>query len=310
MSATKDGTEMDLSKKIESYLGIDAEYIRNCSKRNHLYVKYYIPKKNGGKREILQPSKELKVLQRWLVKNIFNYFPVSEYSSAYSKGNSVKRNVTQHIRSNYICHTDIKDFFPSITRETLTDFFASNRDTIYKLNLTDADLNLIKDICLYRGEKLVVGSVASPRIANIVMYQFDIELYKELSAVGEFIYTRYADDIVISSKEYINKIVLDIISGKMQQYGFSMNMKKTYFMNKSNQRRITGIVIDNNQNELKIGNKKYKEFEREIYTYLVKGVGNVGHIKGYLSYIKGINRKQYEQLRQIYKKYDREQVVF
>ena len=142
------------------------------------------------------------------------------------------------------------------------------------------------------------------------MYQFDIELYKELSAVGEFIYTRYADDIVISSKEYINKIVLDIISRKMQQYGFSMNMKKTYFMNKSNQRRITGVVIDNNQNELKIGNKKYKEFEREIYTYLVKGVGNIRHIKGYLSYIKGINRKQYEQLRQIYKKYDRKQVIF
>ena len=176
--------------------------------------------------------------------------------------------------------------------------------------MTDADLDLIMDICLYRGKKLVVGSVASPTIANIVMYQFDIELYKELSTVGNFIYTRYADDIVISSKRYIDKSVLDIINRKMQQYGFSMNMKKTYFMNKSSQRRITGVVIDNNRNELKIGNKNYKEFEREIYTYLVKGVGNVEHIRGYLSYVKGINQQQYEQLKQIYKKYDRKQIIF
>lgn len=310
MSAAKDGKVMNLSEKIEASLGIDAEYIRNCSKRNHLYAKYYIPKKNGGKREILQPSKELKILQRWITQNIFNNFPVSEYSSAYSKGNSVKRNAIQHKNSNYICHTDIKDFFPSITRETLTDFFTNNRDIIYKLNLTDADLDFIKDICLYRGEKLVVGSVASPTIANIVMYQFDIELYKELLTVGKFIYTRYADDIVISSKKYINESVLDIINRKMQQYGFSMNVKKTYFMSKSRQRRITGVVIDNNRNELKIGNRKYKEFEREIYTYLVKGVGNIGHIRGYLSYIKGINRQQYEQLKQIYERYDRKQSIF
>lgn len=301
---------MNLSERMEESLGIDAEYIRNCSKRNYLYAKYYIPKKNGGIREILQPSKELKVLQRWIVKNIFAYFPVSKHSSAYSKGDSIKRNAAQHRNSNFICHTDIKNFFPSITSETLMNFFARNRDITHRLDLTDEDLELIKDICLYKGERLVVGSVASPRIANVVMYQFDVELYQALSETGKFIYTRYADDIVISSKEYIDEGVLDIIKEKMQQYGFSMNMKKTFFMNMRRQRKITGVVIDNNRNELTIGNKKYKEIKREIYTYLVKGEGNAEHIKGYLSYIRGINQKQYEQLKQIYEKYDRKRMIF
>ena len=65
---------MKLCEMMTRDLGIDPDYIMFCSKRNNLYAKYYIPKKNGGKREILQPSKELKVLQRWLVRNIFSYY--------------------------------------------------------------------------------------------------------------------------------------------------------------------------------------------------------------------------------------------
>lgn len=301
---------MSLSEKMGESLGIDSNYIKICAKRNNLYVKYYIPKKNGGKREILQPSKELKVLQRWIVRNIFSNFPVSKYSSAYSKGNSVKNNATLHKQSNYIFHTDIKNFFPSITRDTMQLFFDTNHNKIKELGLTDKDLELIMDICLYRGKKLVVGSVASPRIANIIMYQFDNELYEEINTLGNFIYTRYADDIVISSKKFIDQSVQKIIDTKMQEYGFCMNRDKTYFMNKSCKRKITGVVIDNNCNKLTVGNRKYKEFQREIYNFLVKGIGDNGHIKGYIAYIKDINDEQYKQLERIYKKYDREHLLF
>ena len=69
---------MNLLQQMNSDLGIDIQYIKFCSKRNDLYAQYYIPKKNGKKRKILQPSKELKVLQYWLVKNIFNNFPISK----------------------------------------------------------------------------------------------------------------------------------------------------------------------------------------------------------------------------------------
>ena len=54
---------MDLLERMSTELGIDKKYIVNCSKRNNLYAQYYIKKKNGKKRKILQPSKELKVLQ-------------------------------------------------------------------------------------------------------------------------------------------------------------------------------------------------------------------------------------------------------
>ena len=49
---------MNLLEQMNSDLGIDVQYIKFCSQRNGLYAQYYIPKKNGKLRKILQPSKE------------------------------------------------------------------------------------------------------------------------------------------------------------------------------------------------------------------------------------------------------------
>lgn len=301
---------MKLNEKIANSIGIDAKYVEFIALRNNLYARYFIDKKGGGKREILQPSKELKVIQRWLLRNILNNFPVSEYSYAYSKGNSIRKNALFHKNSKYILHTDITNFFPSITRQMLFGYFRNNRQIIDELGLDDEDIKFMLDICLYKGKYLVVGSVASPRIANMVMYDFDLELKKKLDSMGEFYYTRYADDIVISSYDYIDKNLVDIVEKYITEYGFEMNHKKTFFMNKKGKRQITGVVIDNNSNKLTIGNRKYKQFERILYKYLVKNEGNEEYIRGYLAYIKELNIEQYRQIEKIYKKYDKQMKIF
>lgn len=310
MSATKDGNSMKLSGQIAKSIRIDADYVEDIAKRNYLYAKYYIDKKGGGKREILQPSKELKVVQHWLLRHILSKFPVSEYSYAYSKGDSVKKNALVHQESRYMLHADIKNFFPSITRKMLTDYFAANQKIVNDLKLQKEDIDFILDICLYRGEYLVIGSVASPRISNMIMYKFDMELKEELDKITQLIYTRYADDIVISSKNYIDGEVVNIVAHLMEKNGFTINHKKTHFMNKKHRRQVTGVVIDNNLNKLSIGNAKYKMIKRCLYQYLVKGEGNPEYIKGYLAYIKELNVEQYNQIEQIYKKYDKSGQIF
>lgn len=301
---------MRLSERIAKGIGIDGSYVTIIASRNNLYAKYYITKKNGRYRLILQPSKELKVLQRWLLRNIFAYFPVSEYSSAYSKGNSVRKNAAVHKEGRYLLHTDITNFFPTISRTMLKQYFQSNESLMRKLGMADEDIELILDICLYRGENLVVGSVASPQIANMLMYAFDLELKQMLDGFGSFRYTRYADDIVISSMSFIDEQVLKQTEQLMIKYGFKMNHEKTYYMGKNGKRQVTGIVLDNNRNALTIGNKKYKKFQRMLYDYLVKGHGDLGYIKGYLAYIQEVSRQQYDQLAEIYKRYDMENVLF
>lgn len=300
-----------LCKKIAEDLHIDEDYIRIISRRNDLYIKYVIKKKNNsGNRIIFHPSRELKVLQKWILNNLLKSFPISEFSSAYSKGDSIKKNAMKHKGSNFIFHTDIKNFFPSITREMLLDFFKENDDITKELKLSKKDIDLILDICLYRGMNLTIGSVASPRIANIFMHDFDISLNEGISKFGNLVYTRYADDIIISSKNYIDNEIVKVVDRELNKVNLIRNPDKTYFMSKQHKRQVTGVVIDNNSNKITVGNKKYKEFQRKIYNFLVKGEGDISRILGYLSFIEDLNKEQYEQLKTIYSKYDKYKQLF
>lgn len=299
-----------LKDKIGKALALDPDYIEIISKRNNKYTRYHIDKKGGGKREILHPSKELKVLQRWLIYNIFNNFEESEFSYAYSKGDSIRKNALVHTQSKYILHSDIKNFFPSIKREMISHFFDNNAEIVKNLGLSEADIKVIMDICLYNGEYLVVGSVASPKIANLIMRDFDNELFTQISHKGTFKYTRYADDITISSGEYIPEELVNIIRETLEKFGFCMNEHKTYFSSKKRRRQVTGVVIDNNDEIISIGNKKYKAFQRNLYEFLIKGKGDASYLRGYLSYIKSINKNQYLQLKRTYEQYDKEGKIF
>jgi len=284
--------------------GLDAEYIKKIAYSNYLYKKYKIPKKNGGTRDIYHPSKGLKLLQRWMVKRIFSKFPVSEYSMAYSRGCSIKKNASVHKYSNYILHIDIANFF-----ESITDYHIDK--LINKIvNIDEEDKELIKKIVLFQGKHLVIGSIASPVISNCVMYDIDLEIVNQCTKPKGLLYTRYADDIIISSKQYIDVEIIEKIRNILEKNLFKINNEKTYFMNKKGRRIITGVIIDNNNNNLSVGNKKYKEVQRKIYNFLVKNEGNKDVILGYLSYIKDIDYKKYSSIRKTYIKYDKYKKLF
>jgi hypothetical protein len=285
-------------------LNLDKESILNISEKNNAYKKYRIPKKRGGYREIYHPSKKLKLLQYWLVKRIFSKFPISEYSTAYSKGNSIKCNALIHKNSNYILHLDITHFFESITEYHLDKLL----NKIDKIN--NEDIALIKRIIFYKGEHLVIGSVASPIVSNCVMYDIDKEIIDKCIKDKGLIYTRYADDMIISSKEYIQEDIIEKVTSILKQNQFILNEKKTYFMNKKCRRSITGVVIDNNNNSLSIGSKKYREIKRLIYGFLVKNEGDKEKILGYLSYIRDIDIERYNSIKTTYSKYDTNNILF
>lgn len=300
---------MNLLEQMNCDLGIDKQYIQYCAKRNNLYARYYIKKKNGGRREILQPSKELKALQYWLIRNIFIHFPISNYSAAYQKGCSIKKNATYHQNAKYILHTDIVHFFESITRKSMIAFFQRNKDIVNDLQLSNDEIKLMLNLVLYKGQYLVVGSVASPMISNCIMYEFDIKL-GELAEKRNMKYTRYADDIVISSDNYIDSSILNDIDLLLSEYEFKRNIGKTYFMCKRNKREVTGLVIDNNDNSLSIGHKKYTQLKRDIYNYLVKKQGNCSQIRGRLAHLKNVNIDKYFAIKKTYSRYDKSNELF
>lgn len=275
-----------LLSRISEELQIDKEHLEKITEKSSKHYKnFYIHKKNGNLRAIHHPSRSLKVLQYWLVNNIFNQLPVSIYSTAYKKGCSIKKNALVHVNSRNLLHLDIKDFFESITERHIKALLLN------KLNLTKDDIALICKISLYKNH-LTIGSVSSPIISNCVMYKFDEEIRKILDE--EIVYTRYADDMIFSSKKYIDGNIIDIVSQHLSKNGFLLNNEKTHFMSPKGRRTVTGLVI--NGKELSIGYRKHIEIKSKLYKKLKYNIGNSCEILGNLFYIKDIEPDLFNKL--------------
>ena len=300
---------MSLIDNMSKDLGIDVKYIDSFNKPNRSY-KIVKVKIKGKERKLYMPSKELKTFQYWMVKNIFSKLPVSRYALAYKKNTSIKQNAQIHSDSKYYLHMDIKDFFPNITKDKLHQLLEKNKKL---LNISDQDIFFIEHICLFADKMVGIGSVCAPIIANTLMYEFDLRLNARLSEFDkEHLYTRYADDIIISSRQLISEDVKALVKEEVEKENFLINEKKTYFFNKSKKRIVTGVYLDNNGcgTRLTIGTKRYRKIKKDLYRFLVYNEGNKDQIIGFLSFVKDINKGQYMQLVKIYSRYDKAHILF
>ena len=125
--------------------------------------------------------------------------------------------------------------------------------------------------------------------------------------LNNVIYTRYADDIIISFKtdsfdefkETENNIV-DTSKLLLSRYGLQINNRKTraYNLNVSNHVRITGINIiksEDGYRHLTVGRKLKNElFWNAIECFETKNQENIQTIKGLQSFVLSIEKLGYE----------------
>lgn len=188
--------------------------------RAHVKV-FHIRKRSGGSRRIYHPSKKLKTIQYWLIHSVFNQMPIHDASMAYRNGASILHNAERHRENRFFLKMDLENFFPSIS---FNDFLPILRDW-HKKNSPNWPLDtevedLVRRICFYNSDRLAIGYPSSPIISNIVMRDFDVKVSALVAddKYGRVIYTRYADDLVFSTrksgaclkiKEAVEKLVED-----------------------------------------------------------------------------------------------------
>ena len=265
----------------------------------YYYRTYFVDKSSGGQRRIQHPNPELKTLQYWCVHNIFSYLPVSNCAYAYIKRKSIKQNAFTHHNGRFILHLDITDFFESITSQHVKDVLVKNKGLFKNFDVVAA-LDEITRICLRRNH-LCIGAVSSPMISNVIMYDFDNEM-EQYCESKKLTYTRYADDIYVSSSEFIDKDVLNYFKTHLKRMNFFINMNKTRFMSSKNRKAVTGIVLTHDK-KISVGLEMKKKVKSMIYNKMVKGIGESERIMGYLSYIKDIEPMYYNSLIIKYSKY-------
>jgi len=280
---TEFSTEIRLSESaIKKYIAF-AEYY---------YLTYEIPKKTGGVRLIAQPSRKLKAIQSWLLRNILDKLSSSHASKGFELGTSIYDNAYPHIGSNVILSLDIDNFFPSVPANKVYGIF-------YSLGYTKRIASAFTSICTFKGF-LPQGSPASPKLANLVCSKLDYRIQGYAGKNG-MIYTRYADDITLSCQS-IKKIekAKYFIQTIIKDEGFKVNKKKTRLMGLRKKQSVTGLIVGTKK--VGVGREIYRELRVKIHHLFVGKDDNYAHVNGWLAFIYGIDKGIYEKLNTYIKK--------
>lgn len=269
-------------------IGLSRDVIENyITFTDKYYNTYYLPKKSGGIRVIDSPGKNLKTIQRWVLKNYLDKLEVNKRANGFVKGRGIKRNALFHLNKKYILTIDIKNFFPSISQkqvfETLNEFYKEK----------DFSLKIAK-LCTFQ-RRLPQGAPTSPILSNLVFKKIDDEIMQYCNS--ELInYSRYADDLTFSSDnknslQYLYSYVNDLL----YKNNFNINKKKTRYLSGKGNMSITGVNINNGIP--KANSKLKRKVRAELHHYIIKDqVPNFNKIAGYISFINSIEDNYFKKI--------------
>lgn len=246
-------------------------------KRHELYKSFCIPKKSGGLRHINAPQPELMDALRRQKTMYEEEFHVLYHTSAFAyiknrcTVDAVKRH--QSNESKWFAKLDLHDFFGSTTLDFVMSMFSMifPFSEVVKVPEGKAQLRKALELAFLDGG-LPQGTPISPLITNVMMIPVDFKLTKAFRNYEkqQFVYTRYADDFIISSKydfdvHEVEKVVVDTLKG----FGapFSINASKTRYGSSAGRNWNLGVML-NKDNEITVGYKKKRQFQSMMYNYI------------------------------------------
>lgn len=280
---------------IENLISKLDEFNYECKKlreipREDLYNTFYISKHSGGLRRIDAPNAELMNALRKL-KTIFeDDFNALYHTSAfaYIKKRSTIDAIKRHQQngSNWYGKFDLSNFFGSTTIEFVMNMLSMifPFSEVVKTQHGKDALGQALELAFLNGG-LPQGTPFSPLITNVMMIPIDFKLSNTLRAFPcsqsnnndeteihqRFIYTRYADDFLISSRHEFNiNEIENFIVDTLSEFNapFTLNSKKSRYGSRAGRNWNLGIMV-NKDNNLTVGHKKKKQFQNMLAAYIM-----------------------------------------
>ena len=260
---------------IASYLGVEPSLVRQILHRpSYHYRNFKIKKIDGTDREIFTPRTYLKVIQWWILDNILRKGNVHPANHGFVIDRSYVTNARMHVGCKHLLNLDIKQFFPSINFEKIKQVFQT-------LGYEEAGANSLAQLTSLAG-CAPTGAPTSPMIGNLILYTFDVELTEKCAQIG-CLYTRYADDITISSQDMIGDETRILVEQLVENNGFQTNGKKTKFMGRGNRMEVTGLTINDGVNL----SAEWRNAARGFFHSVLKSPGDFEDEKSNISGLYG-----------------------
>ncbi len=233
---------------------------------------FHIPKKTGGYRLIEEPHWQLKNFLRSVKDDLEKYFLPHPSAYAYIANRGCLDAVKMHqgAKNKWFLKLDFHNFFGSTTQELLMDRFWK----IYPFAMLKdheemvTEWNFIFSLAFATDGHLPQGTPLSPMITNMCMISSDYAL-GEYCKYNHICYTRYADDLLFSSKDreslkhlvwYVNQVTPD---------EYKLNKGKTRLGSVAGSNWNLGLML-NKDNNITVGKEKKDVMRATLWNYAMK----------------------------------------
>ncbi|MFM0528170.1 reverse transcriptase domain-containing protein [Paraburkholderia strydomiana] len=267
---------------------------------------------SGKHRNVVIPDRVLRKYHSFLNLFIFNRLPIKDdVVFSYRKGTNVAAAVRKHSGSRHFYQTDFLNFFGSITADMVRHSILQAEDLLPVAHIGDY-LNRILDLVIV-DNSLPMGFSTSPVISNAVLLSFD-EKFTSYCNDRQLVYTRYSDDITVSSNEKGPLLELDgVIEGLLIDCGYSLmkiNRAKSKISSKGRKVKILGLVVLPN-GQISLDAKVKNRIETLLHLYVndqpalsrvIENDSDDGFatLSGLLNYANTVDKTYLDKLRRKY----------
>jgi len=253
-------------KSLSEHLRVSEDVLVYIAENRDKYYQQNKPelKPDGKERITYRLDIELKKIQKQIKTRIFNKVNYPEYlqGSIKDKRNprTYDRNAAIHAGSNFIISEDVSDFFHSIDEKLVNDMWK------YLFGFSVDVSELLTKLTTYNGY-VPQGGVTSSYLSNLILWDVEPALVEKLNKLN-ITYTRYIDDVTLSSKvdwlpeknkiESINS-VFAMLTGK----GLKPNRTKHKIMGRNTKMVIHKLNV--NSGRPTMNKKKRQKIRLEVY---------------------------------------------
>lgn len=229
-------------------------FAREVSTTSH-YHRFTIPKRTGGERLISAPHKKLKAVQHWILANVLEPLALAEHAHGFVPGRSTVTNAVPHVGAAVVVNVDLRDFFPTVTYRRVKGLFrklgySEEVATVLALicsepDVIETELDGTRYFVARGPRRLPQGAPTSPAITNVLCRRLDRRIAGWARKHG-FTYTRYADDLTVSSKDRAAPVgkMLAFLRHITTAEGFAIHPDKVRVVRRGRRQEVTGVVVN------------------------------------------------------------------
>ena len=217
------------------------------------YRTFYIPKANGESRRVDEPVEKLKTVQHWILRHILDKLALHRCVQGFRRHRSILTNARKHLLRQVVVRIDLQDFFPTLT-------FRQARRVFLRAGYPFTVANTLANLCSREGV-LPIGAPTSPALANQISRRLDNRLWL-LGKNSGFRYSRYADDLVVSSSNRRFPSLVPFLKQVITEEGLRVNERKLCIVRRNSCQKVTGIVVNRKPN---VARDQFKWIRAVVY---------------------------------------------